>query len=103
MESPAAKAALGEGGLHAGALHIIQPDGVQPMPEVSLIWDRHSRPTAQLLADHLGILQIPAVITDGPPPLFMKHLHSPGTAVRAVDQADLHLLCDVGICQEKAL
>lgn len=101
MESPAAKAALGEGGFHAGALHIIQPDGVGPLPKMSMAWGRDSCPAAQLPADHLGIPQIPAVVTDGPPTLFMKHLHSASTAVRAVGQADL-CLCDVGICQEKA-
>ena len=38
--------------------------------------------TAQLPAHHAGILQVPAIITDGTPGALVKDLHSPGTPVQ---------------------
>ena len=45
--------------------------------------------TAQLPAHHAGIVQVPAVITDGAPGALVKDLHSPRAATTSVRQADL--------------
>ena len=45
--------------------------------------------TAQLPAHHAGIVQVPAVITDGAPGALVKNLHSSGAATTSVHQADL--------------
>ena len=45
--------------------------------------------TAQLPAHHVGIIQVPAVITDGAPGALVKDLHSPGAGTAPVHQAEL--------------
>ncbi|KAG8509103.1 Antigen WC1.1, partial [Galemys pyrenaicus] len=50
-------------------------------------------PTAQLSAHHVGIRQVPAVITDGAPGALVKDLHSAGAAMASVHQAELCAVC----------
>ena len=71
------------------AVQVIQPDGSWSRPEVSRPRGIEGFSTAQLPAHHVGIVQVPAVITDGAPGALVKDLHSPGTGTAPVHQAEL--------------
>ena len=76
-------------GLISCAVQVVQPDGPWSRPEVSRPRGIEGFSTAQLLAHHAGIIQVPAVITDGAPGALVKDLHSPGTGTAPVHQAEL--------------
>ena len=76
-------------GLISSAVQVIQPDGPWPCPEVSRPRGIDSWSTVQLPAHHVGIVQVPAVITDGAPGALVKDLHSPGAGTTPVYQAKL--------------
>lgn len=50
--------------------------------------------TAQLSTHHVGIAQVPAVITDGAPHAVVIDLYSPGTAAVPVHQAEPFVLLE---------
>ena len=76
-------------GLISRAVQVVQPDGPWPCPEVSRPRGIEGFSTAQLPAHHAGIVQVPAVITDGAPGALVKDLHSPGAGTAPVHQAEL--------------
>ena len=73
---------------HVGLISI-RPDGPWSHPEVSRPRGIEGFSTAQLPAHHVGIVQVPAVITDGAPGALVKDLHSPGAGTAPVHQAEL--------------
>lgn len=89
MLPPAPGRALPQVGLLSCAVHVIQPDGVRSPPEVSRHGGVDGFSTAQLSAHHVGIVQVPAVVTDGAPGAPVKDLHSAGAATAPVHQAKL--------------
>ena len=85
--------ALGRAPPHVGllscALHVVQPNGPWSCPKGGRDSDIEGFSTALLSAHHAGIVQVPAVITDGTPGALVKDLHSPGTGTASVHQAEL--------------
>ena len=73
---------------HVGLISI-RPDGPWSHPEVSRPRGIEGFSTAQLPAHHVGIVQVPTVITDGAPGALVKDLHSPGAGTAPVHQAEL--------------
>lgn len=81
---------FGEGRLGPCAVHLIQPDGITSPAKASRARGCDCRPAAQLPTHHLGMVQVPAVITHCPPLLLMKHLDPSGATVWAVHQPKHH-------------
>ena len=75
--------------LISSAVQVVQPDGSWSRPKVSRPRGIEGFSTAQLPAHHAGIVQVPAVITDGAPGALVKDLHSPGAGTAPVHQAEL--------------
>ena len=71
------------------AVQVVQPDGPWSRPEVSRPHGTEGFSTAQLPAHHVGIIQVPAVITDDAPGALVKDLHPPGAGTAPVHQAEL--------------
>lgn len=71
------------------AVHVVQPDEVSSLPEVSRDRGMEGFSTTQLSAHHARIVQVPAVITDGAPGALVKDLHSAGTGTTPGHQAEL--------------
>ena len=72
----AAVRALRQGGLVARAVDIVQENAAHPRAESGPREGRHGLATAKLPADHVGILDGPAVITHGAPGIGMADFHS---------------------------
>ena len=70
------------------AVQVVQPDGPWSCPKVSRPRGIEGFSTAQLPAHHTGIVQVPAVITDGTPGALVKDLHSPSTVTAPIHQAE---------------
>ena len=73
----------------SSTVQVVQPDGPWSCPKVSRPRGNEGFSTAQLPAHHAGIVQVPAVITDGAPGALVKDLHSPGAETSSVHQAEL--------------
>lgn len=73
---PAAVRALRQGGLIARAVDIVQENAAHPRAESGPQEGRHGLATAKLPADHVGILDRPAVITHSAPGISMADFHS---------------------------
>ena len=86
---PAPGRALPHVGLHSSTIHVVQPDGSWSRPKGSRLHGTEGFSTAQLPAHHTGIVQVPAVITDGAPGTLVKDLRSPGTGPGPIHQAEL--------------
>ena len=71
------------------ALHVVQPNGPWSRPKGGRDRGIEGFSTALLSAYHAGIVQVPAVITDGTPGALVKDLHSPGTGTAPIHQAEL--------------
>ena len=78
---PAAVRALRQGRLTACAVDIVQENAACPGAESGPREGRHGPATAKLLADHVGILDGPAVVTHGAPGVGMADFHSALTPV----------------------
>ena len=76
-------------GLLSCALHVAQPNGPWSRPKGRRSSGFEGFSTAQLSAHHAGIVQVPAVITDGAPGAMVKDLHSPGAGTPPVHEAEL--------------
>lgn len=63
------------------ALHIVQEDGPGAEAKVRVAWGVCGLATAQLLAHHLGIMQVPPVVTHRPPAAAIVHLHAALAAI----------------------
>lgn len=73
-------------------VHLVQPDGPCSFPKMSRTSGVNGHSTAQLSAHHMGIPQVPAVITDGAPRALMIDLYSPSTATTSIYQTNLTTL-----------
>ena len=87
VDAPATVAALEEGGLPPCAVHIVQVDIASALSKVGTRWRRNSKAASQLPAHDLGIVQVPAVITDGAAAPVVVNLYAPLAPVPAVHQA----------------
>ena len=76
-------------GLLSCAPHVVQPNGPWSRPKRRRDSGIEGFSTAHLSAHHAGIVQVPAVITDGAPGALVKDLHSPGAVTAPVHQAEL--------------
>ena len=72
-------------GLISGSVQVVQPDGPWSRPKMSRPRGIEGFSTAH----QVGIIQVPAVITDGAPGALVKDLHSPGAGTAPVHQAEL--------------
>ena len=86
---PAPGRALPHVRLISCTVHVAQPYGSWSCPKVSRPRGIEGFSTAQLPAHHAGIVQVPAVITDGAPGTLVEDLHSPGAGTAPVHQAEL--------------
>ena len=86
---PAPGRAVPHMGLLSCAPHVIQPNGPRSCPKGGRDSGIKGFFTAQLSAHHAGIVQVPAVITDGTPGALVKYINSPGTGTASVHQAEL--------------
>lgn len=80
MLAPSPRRALPQCRLVAPAAQLIHPDATRPGPKVRGPRGAEGTATAQLLADHVCVLQVPAVVTHCAPRASVKHLHAPRTA-----------------------
>ena len=80
-----------QGGLWAWAPDIVQPDGPAALAKAGTAGGRQGRATAQLSTHHLGILQIPEVITHRPPLALVEDLHSARAVVGPRSQTHLSI------------
>lgn len=87
---PAAVQAPPECALGPHALHVVQGDGALASAEMRPPGGRHSLAAGQLPAHHLGIAQVPAVVTHGPPAAIVVQLHAALAPVTAIGQPEGH-------------
>lgn len=86
--------AVPEGGLVPAAVNHNQVDGAIPFAEAGAgSIGAGGRAAAQLLAYHLGVLHVPAVVRHRAPASLQLHLHPPGARTPTADQPQLHRLC----------
>lgn len=90
VREPSVMCALPHLGFIPHALHIVQHDMAHAFIKVALSRGRHGLTTAELLAHHLGICQIPAVVTHRAPGPIVRDLDSALTPVAAVHQSQGH-------------
>jgi hypothetical protein len=81
---PATVQTLPQPGFRSHALHIIQDNGAQASLKMGSADGYHSPTTAQLPAHHLGIPQVPAVITHCAPAAIEVELHAALAWVAAI-------------------
>lgn len=93
MPPPAMGMALPNTRFFSITVHLIQPDGPCSFPKMSRTDGINGPSTAQLFAHHVGIIQVPAVITDGAPGALMIDLYSPSTTPASIYQAKLTTPC----------
>ena len=70
-------------------VHLVQQDGPRSFPKMSRASCVNGHSAAQLLAHHVGVTQVPAVITDCAPGALVVDLYSPSTATASICQAKL--------------
>lgn len=81
--------ALAQGCLPALAVHIVQEDGPTPLAEGHGSWEGDGMATAQLATHHIGIHNVPVIITDCPPGAVVEDLHSPLAPAGPIGETDL--------------
>lgn len=86
VHAPAVVPAHLQGGLVPAALHVVQEDAAGAGAKASVARGIHGLATAQLPAHHLGIPQVPLVITHRPPRAAVVQLHAALAAVPAARQ-----------------
>lgn len=86
VHAPAVVPAHLQGGLVPAALHVVQEDAAGAGAKVRSVRRSHGLATAQLPAHHLGIPQVPLVITHRPPRAAVVQLHAALAAVPAARQ-----------------
>ena len=89
LPPPTMRTALRNARFLSITVHLIQPDGPWSFPKMSRTCGINGHTAAQLPAHHVGIIQVPAVITDGAPEALMIDLYSPGTTPTSIYQAEL--------------
>lgn len=85
---PRARGAVAQGGLTPLTAHVVQPDGPGPRAVVGFAYSGPDLSTAQLPAGDCGVPEVPAVVTDRPPPSSMPHLQPASTLVGPIGQTD---------------
>lgn len=75
-------------GLVPGALDVLQPDLPASCAEHRTVQGRLGQAASQLQAHHVGLAQVPAVVTHGAPLVVVKHLYPARTLVLPVHQSD---------------
>ena len=77
---PVGMGTLSQKTLSSCTVHILQQKLAFPWPRVGLHWGCQGRPTAQLLAHHLGFMHVPVVITDPAPLAVVENLPTSRTS-----------------------
>lgn len=85
---PRARGAVAQGGLTPLTAHVVQPDGPGPRAVVGFAYSGPDLSTAQFPAGDCGVPEVPAVVTDRPPPSSMPHLQPASTPVGPIGQTD---------------
>lgn len=80
--------ALAYRGLIALALHIVQEDAPYTLSKVATPKGTDTLPAVQLLAHHMGVLDVPEVITNSAPSAIVVDFHSPFTPIFSIHQPD---------------
>lgn len=80
--------AVGQAGLVAAALDVLQPDLPAAGAEHRAVQGRLGQAAAQLQAHHVGLVQVPAVVAHRPPLVVAEQLHPAGAPVVPVHQPD---------------
>lgn len=91
VDEPATVQALPQPGFCPQALHIIQDNGALSSLEMCLAEGRNGPATAQLLAHHLGIMEVPAIITHCAPGAIIVQFHPTLTVVAAFGEPEGHI------------
>lgn len=89
VDAPAVAPALAQGSLPALAVHVVQEDGPTPLAEGHGGWEGDGMATAQLATHHVGIHNVPVIVTDCPPGAIVEDLHSPLAPAGPVGETDL--------------
>lgn len=87
VHCPGYMGAIVKGGLHAGALEIVQQDCSCARPEESFPPSRRGFPAAQLATHNLRVRDVPSIITHCAPFRIWIHLHPTLTPVLAAHQS----------------
>lgn len=86
MREPASVGAAPQIGLVSCTGHVIQDNGPRALSKLGISWGRHGPATAQLPAHHIGIVDVPAVVTHGAPGTLVKDLHATLTPVSSIHE-----------------
>ena len=87
--SPWRRQALAQGRLATEAGDVVQIDGSGPCPKVRVGEGFGGTVVAELLTDHVGVLQRPWIVADRPPRPVTRHLHAALGGVGPAHQPDL--------------
>lgn len=97
VDAPAVAPAFAQGCLPALAVHVVQEDGPTPLAEGHGSREGDGVATAQLATHHVGIHDVPVVVTHCPPGAVVEDLHPPLAPAGPVGQTDL---CEGGDRQD---
>lgn len=81
---PVGMGTLSQKTLSSHTVHIIQQKLAFPFPKVGLHWGCQGRPSAQLLAHHLGFMHVPVVLTDPAPLAMVENLPTSRTSASPI-------------------
>lgn len=86
---PAQVEAIRQVSLQASTIHVVQKNGPGTVTKVAQDSGRDRRPAAHLPADHLGIGEIPIVVTHRAPGVAVQNLHPALAAAVPIRQPDV--------------
>lgn len=89
MEGPAGVGTLPQETLSSCTAHIIQQERALPFAEFGLTRGCEGSATAQLPAYHVGVVPVPAVVTNPAPLATVEDFHTSRTSARPIHE--LHL------------
>jgi len=96
VDAPAQAVAALQPGLAATAVDVVQQDLAAAVPEVGVLVRREGRAAAHLAAHHLGVGQVPVVVTHGAPAAPVVHLHAALAGVATPHKPDGAVTCGQG-------
>ncbi len=96
MLPPLRRQALTQRCLGAKASDVVEIDGSGPLPKVSIGEGVGGTVIAELATHHVGILDVPGVVTDGPPRPVTCDLHATLGGTGSTNQADLNRVIRCG-------
>lgn len=85
VDAPSVASALTQGCLPPLAVHIIQEDGPAPLAKGEGSWHGDSMAATQLATHHIGIHDVPVIITYCAPGAIVEDLHTPLAAALPFD------------------